>query len=678
MFTANLFSEIINLTLQVGETYYLHNSYTDSYSITNSSTNDGSVVSVYRAEYEENQHFTWAITGLRSGVTTVTIFYLNNSVWNVYVITVVEVNSISIPNKLALLPGDSYTFSPVVSEAGATTTFTWQSSDNSVASVDESGTLTAVGVGTAYITCIAANGVSAQCEVVVNPVLVSEITLDQSDYYLNVGSQVQLHAVISPSNATINKLSWRSSNEMVAIVGVNGLVTGVSEGICNVTATSMDGTNVSANCLIRVVKNGSIPMVSVTSVTLDKSSVSLQEGDSVYINAIVLPSNASNRRLSWTSSNSSVCSVEETGKIMALSIGNATINATTTDGTNLSASCEVTVTNDSQDKEAYAVLNQEGLLAFYYDSKKGERSGLAFAISSSEGDNNPSWNQNYTKITKVCFDTSFSKYRPTNTSFWFSGCFNLKDIEGIANLNTSEVVSMREMFGSCSNLQSLDVSHFNTSKVTNMHKMFIWCGNLTELDVSNFDTSNVTDMKEMFNGCSKLKYIDVSHFDTGKAVFMDELFHRCYSLESVDVSNFKTDQTDNLHEMFKECRSLVSLDLSSFNTKQVTQMYRMFWGCTALKTIYVGNRWSTEKVDNSDSMFRSCSSLVGGKGTTFDENHIDHTYAHVDGGVNNPGYLTGKTEPTSNVWGDLNGDGVVDVADIAVIINIIASQTRED
>ena len=199
---------------------------------------------------------------------------------------------------------------------------------------------------------------------------------------------------------------------------------------------------------------------------------------------------------------------------------------------------------------------------------------------------------------------------------------------------------MKEMFANCRKLQQLDVSHFNTSKVANMRMMFIWCGNLTKLDVSHFDTSNVTDMKEMFNGCSKLRVIDVSHFDTGKAVIMDELFHRCNSLETVDVSNFKTSQTDNLHEMFRECRMLTTLNLSSFNTKQVTQMYRMFDGCTALKTIFVSNDWSTEKVEDSSSMFNNCTSLVGEMGTIYDGNNTDHTYAHIDGGVNNPGYLS--------------------------------------
>ena len=97
--------------------------------------------------------------------------------------------------------------------------------------------------------------------------------------------------------------------------------------------------------------------------------------------------------------------------------------------------------------------------------------------------------------------------------------------------------------------------------------------------------------------------------------------------------------------MFNSCTGLTSLDLSSFNTSKVTNMSYMFNGCTNLRTIYVGNGWSTAAVTGSTEMFYNCTSLVGGQGTTYDANHVDKTYAHIDGGTSNPGYFTDGNGP---------------------------------
>ena len=91
------------------------------------------------------------------------------------------------------------------------------------------------------------------------------------------------------------------------------------------------------------------------------------------------------------------------------------------------------------------------------------------------------------------------------------------------------------------------------------------------------------------------------------------------------------------------------LDLSSFNTSKVTNMEGMF-SSPGILTIYVGTGWNTTSVENSNNMFERCQSVVGGRGTTYDANNIDAAYAHIDGGPNNPGYLT-----------DINGSGSSDL-----------------
>ena len=270
-------------------------------------------------------------------------------------------------------------------------------------------------------------------------------------------------------------------------------------------------------------------------------------------------------------------------------------------------------------------------------------------------------------LTKVVFAESFKDARPTSCAYWFNACTKLSTIEGLSNLNTSGVNSMKSMFRNCESLESLDVSGFDTRLVTTMYAMFSFCQSLKSLDVSGFNTSQVTTMEGMFSGCQSLESLDLSGFNTSKVTTMKGMFYGCQSLESLDVSGFNTSQVTTMENMFNRCQSfksldlsgfntslvttmngmfyncsaLTSLDVSGFNTSNVTTMISMFNGCSNLTTIVVGNGWNTNDVTSSDNMFKDCTNLVGGKGTTFNSsNSTDKTYAHIDGGTTNPGYLT--------------------------------------
>jgi len=116
---------------------------------------------------------------------------------------------------------------------------------------------------------------------------------------------------------------------------------------------------------------------------------------------------------------------------------------------------------------------------------------------------------------------------------------------------------------------------------------------------------------------------------------------------------------------------LTSLDISGFNTANVTDMQDMFAVCPALTTIYVGDGWSTAAVTSSNDMFYGCTSLVGGMGTTYDANHVDKAYAHIDGGPSNPGYFTAKGGTV--LRGDVNGNGSVTIADVTALIDYLLS-----
>jgi len=294
--------------------------------------------------------------------------------------------------------------------------------------------------------------------------------------------------------------------------------------------------------------------------------------------------------------------------------------------------------------EGYAVYtSSNNTLTFYY----GEKPSGAFGLTTM---GYPEWylSGTHAAVTRVVFDPSFAQARPKWTDFWFYKMDRLTTITGMNYLNTSEVTSMIGMFNDCSKIESIDVSHFNTSKVTNMAYMFQGCYNLTSVDLSNFNTSKVESMAYMFFSCSKLT--------------------------SLDLTSFNTVNVKNMFSMFLGCEKLQNLDMSNFNTSKVTDMSWMFYSCKNLKTIIVDKNWSTTAVTESTNMFAICSSLVGGAGTTYDDDHVDAAYAHIDGGPSNPGYLTSKSAQR----GDVNGDGKVNVSDVTTLVNMILGIVPKD
>lgn len=257
--------------------------------------------------------------------------------------------------------------------------------------------------------------------------------------------------------------------------------------------------------------------------------------------------------------------------------------------------------------------------------------------------NRQDWNDHAAEIKKVVFKAGFRDETHTTCSKWFSGCTNLTSIDGIENLNTSNVKYMNEMFGQCSNLETLDLSHFNTEKVGNMSNMFNGCTKLRDLNISSFNTENVTNMYGMFYGCSSLETLDLSHFNTRyvRKDGMNYMFNGCSSLSSLDVSNFITDKNSmQLDGLFQGCSSLQTLDLSSFDTRGAGSVNYLFDGCSALRTIYVSDLFKIYGVKSSN-MFRDCHSLKGA--ISFEPTKKNETYANYKSG-----YLTKKVGTNGN------------------------------
>ena len=169
-----------------------------------------------------------------------------------------------------------------------------------------------------------------------------------------------------------------------------------------------------------------------------------------------------------------------------------------------------------------------------------------------------------------------------------------------------------------------------------------WETNVTKVVFDpSFASARPTSTYGWFYDMTNLQTITgIEYLNTSEVTNMGHMFNGCIELTSLDLSSFNTSKVTHMHQMFQFCYELTSLDLSNFNTAKVTDMHYMLDYCTNLRTIYVGDGWSTAAVTNSTSMFRNCTSLVGGQGTTYDANHIDKAYAHIDGGPSNPGYFT--------------------------------------
>ena len=362
----------------------------------------------------------------------------------------------------------------------------------------------------------------------------------------------------------------------------------------------------------------------------------------------------------------------------------------------------------------------DGTLSFKYGYKKtpGKNEYLM-----NEGKNAPQWYTDHiasdgtnSEITKVVFDKMFSVIRPTSCYKWFYGLNRLGNIEGIENLNTSEVTNMSGMFGLCESLTSLELAHFDTQKVADMSYMFSGDEKLQTIYVSDqFVLQNGIKSQQMFYGCKSLKgdiaydanYVDKTYaksiggyfidrlnvprpwvkyangtltfqygvhkvlekeeyllneernfpewcpeydenysitkvvFDksfaqvrpttcfgwfanlvklktiegfenlnTSKVTSMLSMFFNCQALASLDLSHFDTKNVEDMRQLFYKCSSLTSLDLSNFDTSKAEKMNNLFKGCTALQSIYVGEKFNTDKVSSYDYIFNNCPAII--------------------------------------------------------------------
>lgn len=173
-------------------------------------------------------------------------------------------------------------------------------------------------------------------------------------------------------------------------------------------------------------------------------------------------------------------------------------------------------------------------------------------------------------VTTVVFDESFAAASPTTCRSWFNGFYQLTEIKGIKNLNTSNVSDMAYMFAGCSKLKSVDLTYMYSPYVKDMSYMFCNCSSLKTVYLNGLNTSNVEDMKHMFEFCTSLGYLDLSSFNTQKVKNFERMFYECRSLKAIYASpKFVVVNSPNLiskAEMFSRCYKLAGETKSYYPT----------------------------------------------------------------------------------------------------------------
>lgn len=222
---------------------------------------------------------------------------------------------------------------------------TWSSSDNTVATVDEYGTVYAVNKGSATITCLTDNGLSATCTINVT-IPATEISFDEPEVTIYVGDTKELTFTVTPADATDGISSIKTSNTSYLPIqtwnSCSCTVKGVSTGTQTITVKMSNG--LTATCKVKVLP---VPVV-VTSVSLNATSRAMLVGEKYKLNATIYPSNSTDKSVEWTSTDETVATVSDTGYITAVGAGETVITASASNG--VVAHCTVTVTDPANNK----------------------------------------------------------------------------------------------------------------------------------------------------------------------------------------------------------------------------------------------------------------------------------------------------------------------------------------
>ncbi len=319
------------------------------------------------------------VTAIHQGFATITATTANGKIATCAVtVTIIAVESISLnKNTLEMIVDDKETLIATITPDNATDkSVTWRSSNREVATVSENGLVTAVGVGTATIYASSSNGLTDVCDVTVNPgfVPVESISLSNTQLLMRAGYSTDLIAIVRPDNATDKSVTWTVDDESIVSFNLNedgvAILTAHAVGSAIITVTSNSAPTVKAQCFITVEKAEDI--TAVTTITLNKTELTLTEGETFDLIATIEPANATDKSVTWKSSDKEVATVDENGKVTAVKMGTATIYASSSNG--MTVECALTVIPADVEVQSISLTNTELLM------RKGRQSDLIAII----------------------------------------------------------------------------------------------------------------------------------------------------------------------------------------------------------------------------------------------------------------------------------------------------------
>ena len=458
----------------------------------------------------------------------------------------VEVTEITL-NKttLSLIIGDIETLVATVKPDNASDkTVTWSSNDKTIATVDANGKVTAVAEGTATITAKAGEK-SAVCSVEVSaPIEVTNVTLNKTAIELTAGFSETLTATVEPDNATDKTVTWSSNDKTIATVDANGKVTAVAEGTATITATAGEK---SATCTVKVNK-----VIDVTSITLNYTALTLYEGYSYSLSADVKPDDATDKTVTWSSDNSDIATVNDSGRVTAVSKGTATITAKS--GT-ASATCTVTVNSPIitiSDANFKAYLTGNSKINTNGDTEITQAEARNFTGAIECG------GLSISSLAGISYFVNLTKLDCSNNiikSFDLSSNTQLTELNCQGNaLTTISISSNTNLLSlNCSNNSLLSINLTNNTKLTSLY----CTGNMfTTLNLSS--NTNLTTLKCGENPISMLSL-------SNNKILKDLDCHKTY-ITALDIST-----NTKLDSLWCQNNSISSLNL--YKNTELTYLF---------------------------------------------------------------------------------------------------------
>lgn len=252
----------------------------------------------------------------------------------------IKVNSITLDiRSKTITAGETLQLTATVNPSNAANkTLVWTSSNNNAATVSDTGLVTAIAGGRATITAKATDGSrrSATCSITVKQ-YVGSVSLNTHSITLeSKGKTYLLRATVMPSTASNKRVYWQSSDTSIATVSSYGRVTSRGNGTCTITCTAADGSGQFDTCAVTA-------KLKVERISLDIRSRTITAGETLQLTAAIMPLNATDQTLIWSSSNNNAATVSDTGLVTAVAGGRATITVQAADGSRKSAKCTITV-----------------------------------------------------------------------------------------------------------------------------------------------------------------------------------------------------------------------------------------------------------------------------------------------------------------------------------------------